>query len=1184
MVFEALRQGTTHRKRRQNRRSKVGRQQKWAFLQRSNLVELLETRCLLTAVVGPFPPNDPSFPDQWNLVNTGQVGSTPLQDINVLPAWQQGLTGQGVTVGVVDTGVDPNHPDLAANYSSSLSYNYLEGLQNPTPPLPLAAGADHGTQMAGIIAAVANNGVGVSGVAPNAQFAALRAVGSAGGQLAPGTDQQISNAESAHQQQIQIYNNSWTDQYLPNGTNNPPVPSPTTQKTAYPMSLAAIQKGAIGLPKANPPVPAGRAGLGNIYVFAAGDGAAYNDNVNYSAVANSPYVIAVGGVNQQGMPTVTSDPGAALLVSAPTGNDVLGAADENGLPTTDIIDGPLVNGAPTITDTYVGNDQNGATGTGAAAAEVSGVIALMLQANPKLSYRDVQMILAETASQNDPTDPGWMTNTMSVTSDGAVLPTADVGSTPLPTGVTVSPLHFDNAFGFGVVDAAAAVALAKTWTPLQPLSTLSSGLIAVNQAIPDGVATGVSSSVTFTQGLHVEHAQVTFQSDILSAGDLQITLISPNGTRSVLAAERTNDTTTGVAGGGNLNDYAAGWTFTTDEDWGENSAGTWTLQVADRNQNGITGTFQNWTLNLSGTQDYAPIAQNFSLSTQQNQAASFNVLSHTYDTDGTYTIAPGSLSILSQPANGTLSVNAQTGQIVYTPNFGFSGADSFTYTVHDTNGVASRTATVTLDVGKLNQTPVANNDSTSTLAHTPVSIDILANDTDASGSLLPSTVKIVQQPNFGTVSVNPVTGIATYTPGPNFTVSDSFQYTVSDSNGLTSNVATVTINLTQSTPVASSFSEPAADQNVVQQINVLNFVTGPADPGHVTIITPPQNGTATVDPTTGIIRYTPLPNFFGTDSLNYAVANSQGALSNAATVSLTVLPQGLPVALNHEFVLVPGQSVIEGVRALDNPTNSGALVALLNTQPQFGTVTMNPDGSFTYAQGPSFPGIDSFTYVVNNGQGNSAPATIRLVSPTVNYVEQLYRVVLNRSASDGELLYFAGQLNAGVSRAQVAAEFLGSSEYLGGFVNSAYEQVLSRPADAGGQIYWVAQMHAGLTQEALLAILAGSPEYIARHGGSNQAVVAGFYQTFLNRTASFPDIVYWANQISAGEPASLVALEFVDSAEYRSDFAQSLFQNDLHTPISAAAAYGFQSSLGVAASRLQIQIAILSSDTFYTNG
>lgn len=1161
-------------RRSKNRRAKALRQQ--SSSRRQLILEPLEQRSLLTASSASFavPPNDPLFSEQWNLQNTGQVGGTAGQDINVAPVWQQGDTGQGVTVGIVDTGVDPNHPDLAANYSSALSYDYLENQPNPTPPLPLPQEADHGTEVAGIIAGVGNNGIGVTGVAPSAQFAALRAIGTAGGQLAPGTDFQISNALEAHQQQIDIYNNSWGPSDLVPGPNGFLIDVPTLLP-AGPLTQQAIQQG----------VTKGRGGLGDVYVFAAGNyGYSYgNNNVNYDGDANSPYVIAVGGVNQQGTATQYAQPGAALLVSAPTGNDYQGLSDEFGLPTTDIVDGPVVNGQPTLTDTYVSDDTNGFNGTSAATPQVSGVIALMLQANPSLSYRDVMMILAETARQNDPTDPGWMTNSMSVTSDGAILPTADVASTTLPAGVTVSPLHFNNAFGFGVVDAAAAVAMAKTWTPLQSLSSVTSGPITVNQPLPDGVATGVTSSVTFTQGLHVEHAEVNFQSNIASGGDLQITLISPNGTRSVLAAERVNDTTNGLAGGTPIADYTAGWTFTTDEDWGENSAGTWTLQVADDNANGIVGNFGSWTLTLLGTQDYAPIARNTSLSTQENTAGSINLLSNTYDTDGTYTIASGSLKIASQPADGTVTVNPQTGQVTYTPNPNFYGTDSFTYTVTDTNGVASRAATVTVTVSPVLAVPVANNVTTSTSFETPVAIPVLTDVTPGTGTLVPSSVTVVTKPNFGTASVNQSTGTITYTPGPNFTISDSFTYDVTDSNGKTTNVATVTIDLAQPAPVANNVVAPPADLNVTQQINVLANVIGGANPATVTIVTGPQNGIAVVDAVTGLITYTPAANFFGSDSFTFDVKNFQGASSNLATVSVSVLDLGAPVALDHEFVLLPGQTVINGFRALDNPTNSGTLTSKLVTQATYGTVTLNSDGTFTYLPYGNSPGLDTFTYQVNNGMADSNVATVRLVSQNFHYVEKLYQQLLNRGASDSDILGFTAALNAGVSRAQIAAIFLNSNEYLANFVNASYQKLLHRSVDPVGLAYWISEMQAGLPPEVFLAAVAASPEYIGLHGGTTVGQIEGFYQDFLNRGASLADIDYWVGLTNSGTPPAAIVLGFDTSPEYRGDLVSGYYVTYLGNAPDPNSVAQYVASLGAGFSRTTVQLMILSSQQYYTS-
>ncbi|HVX16168.1 MAG TPA: Ig-like domain-containing protein [Pirellulales bacterium] len=1142
------------------------------------------------------PTNDPLFDEEWNLNNVGQTGGTPGADINVLPAWQEGYTGQGVTVGVVDSGVYYNHPDLSANYNPSLSYDFFENITNAEPPLgpllePFAPGAQagedsHGTEVAGLVAGNGANGTGTVGVAPGATLASERLVTfDPQGDLVQGGDMQSAAALSFHPQQIDIYNNSWG--YIQGG------PTSGSLGPADPLTIAAMQQG----------VTTGRNGLGSIYVFAAGNGGNQVgfQNTNDEEETASRYAITVAALGDQGQESLYSASGASVLVSAPGGLDAAGAADENGIPSASVlaVPNPAQPGTLQYEATYDDDGTFGMNGTSAATPQVSGTVALMLQANPKLSWRDVQQILAETATENDPTDPGWFNDGYGYTSDGAIVPVNSAGAyngaTPLPAGVTVTPFHINDKFGFGEVNAAAAVNMAKNWTPLQPEASISSGPVTVNQAIPDGVAQGVSTSVTFTGGIHVEHAQLTFTVTHPQRGDIEVILTSPNGTRSVLQAVRsfetpngdtTYDATIGTNGTLTPNANYTNWSTSSVQEWGESSAGTWTVTVADDDANGQVGTFNSFNLTLYGPQDYAPVAQDFTVNDNENQASSFNVLSHTYDTDGNYSIAPGSLTITSQPADGTLSVNPQTGQVVYTPNFNFHGIDTFTYTVHDNNtnagtGVTSRTATVTIDVGAVNQAPVAKNIVTATNLGTPVTIDIPANVTDTSGTVLPSSVTIVSQPTFGTVSVNASTGIATYTPGPNFSSSDSFEYTVGDNNGLTSNVATVTINLSQLAPVASSFTQPNANENVTQQVNVLGHVTGSVNPATVAVVTAPLHGTVAVDPVTGLINYTPQANFFGNDSFTYTVANFQGTVSNIALVSLTVLSQGIPVALNHEFVLVPGSSVIQGVSALDDPSNTGALITTLVTQAQFGTVSLNTNGTFTYTPGANFPGIDQFNYRVSNGVANSNVATITLVSPNYHYIEQLYADVLNRTASEAEILGWVARINMGVSLSQIAAGFLGSGEYLSDFINSSYEQLLSRGADFTGLAYWLQQLQAGLSMEQFLAALAGSPEYFALHGGTNQDLVASFYQTFLSRGASQPEISYWANQITSGVPASTVAMQFLTSEEYRADVTKTYYFNYLDTTITTQEADQFVANFGPTISRAQIQNAILSSNSFY---
>ncbi|MCX7790616.1 MAG: S8 family serine peptidase, partial [Chloroflexaceae bacterium] len=116
-------------------------------------------------------PNDPLFPDQWHLRNTGSGGGTAGIDLNVTNWWDWVGTnrlGAGVVIGIVDSGVEYTHPDLAANYRPTLSWDYLSGDADPFP----TGGTFHGTAVAGLAAARGHNALGVSGVAPRAGFAA----------------------------------------------------------------------------------------------------------------------------------------------------------------------------------------------------------------------------------------------------------------------------------------------------------------------------------------------------------------------------------------------------------------------------------------------------------------------------------------------------------------------------------------------------------------------------------------------------------------------------------------------------------------------------------------------------------------------------------------------------------------------------------------------------------------------------------------------------------------------------------------------------------------------------------------------------------------------------------------------------------------------------------------------------
>jgi autotransporter-associated beta strand protein len=175
----------------------------------------------------------------------------------------------------------------------------------------------------------------------------------------------------------------------------------------------------------------------------------------------------------------------------------------------------------------------------------------------------VQHILARSARKNDPADTGW--------------------------GLNGAGRWVNDKYGFGVVDAGAAVALARTWTNVASEVSATSGTITVGGVVPDASATGITSSFTLGADITVESVEVVFSATHASRGHLQVVLTSPSGTRSVLAEPHAD-----------TGDNFSGWTFSTVRDWGESAAGTWTLTVSDLTS-GASGTFDSWAVNVYGT-------------------------------------------------------------------------------------------------------------------------------------------------------------------------------------------------------------------------------------------------------------------------------------------------------------------------------------------------------------------------------------------------------------------------------------------------------------------------------------------------------------------------------------------------------------------------------------------------------
>ena len=464
-------------------------------------------------------PNDVRFTNQWHLNNTGQYGARPGVDIRVTNVWDT-YRGAGQYIAIIDDGLQHTHPDLAANSDTNLDYDLVYGDDDPNPeldPFPLDnALSKHGTACAGMAAAIGNNGMGVLGSAPEARLVGLRLI------LGYTTDDQKAEAFSWSNQIIQIKSNSWG-----------PGDAGYTISGPGPLSEAALSNACFS----------GRGGRGTLFFWAAGNGAETLDNANYDGYANSMYTIAISALGPNGEAAPYSEPGANIVVCAPSkGSNTIGGM--TGVWTTDRLGdyGYNVGGEePEYLDPDYTPDFGG---TSAATPLAAGVGALILQANPLLGWRDVQEILIRTATRVDEDHPGWHTN-------GAGF-------------------AFHHRYGAGLINASDAVALATTWSNLGPRQMVHSNQANVMIPIPDHNPAGIARIFQITNHVRVEHAVLTLSAAHPYRGDLEIELISPSHTTSVLAQVHNDDG----------NNYPS-WKFMSVHHWGEAAPGVWEVRVRD---------------------------------------------------------------------------------------------------------------------------------------------------------------------------------------------------------------------------------------------------------------------------------------------------------------------------------------------------------------------------------------------------------------------------------------------------------------------------------------------------------------------------------------------------------------------------------------------------------------------------
>ncbi|MDZ7842932.1 MAG: tandem-95 repeat protein [Gammaproteobacteria bacterium] len=338
---------------------------------------------------------------------------------------------------------------------------------------------------------------------------------------------------------------------------------------------------------------------------------------------------------------------------------------------------------------------------------------------------------------------------------------------------------------------------------------------------------------------------------------------------------------------------------------------------------------------------------------------------------------------VTQGTNGTVT-NNNDGTVTYTPDADFNGTDSYEYTV--TSGGVTETATVNVTVN-----PVVDiADDTATVAEDGSTTDNLLDNDSFEGS--PSITAVTQGAN-GTVSiVDAAAGTVTYTPDPDFNGTDSYSYTVT-SGGVTE---TATVNVTVNAVVDIADDTQTTDEDTANTVDVLANDSFEGTPS-VTAVTQGTNGTV-ANNNNGTVTYTPDPDFNGTDSYTYTVTS--GGVTETATVNVTVTAVDDGVA--DSFTTDEDTVLSADVSA--NDTFSAAATYSVNTDVSNGTLALNGDGTFDYTPDADFNGADSFTYDVEDVNGDTETVTVALtVNPVDDIADDTATVAEDGSTTDNLL-------------------------------------------------------------------------------------------------------------------------------------------------------------------------------------
>nr|XP_011450807.2 neuroendocrine convertase 1-like isoform X1 [Crassostrea gigas] len=475
--------------------------------------------------------NDPLWNKEWYLHDSRTDTSLPKLDLHVLPVWARGITGKGIVVCVLDDGLEKNHTDIAANYDPYASYDLNDEDDDPQPRYDPTDENKHGTRCAGEIAMVANNNKCGVGIAYNSRIGGVRMLD---GRV---TDHLEASAIAFNHTYVDVYSASW-------GPND----DGKTVEGPGPLATKAFEKG----------ITEGRGGKGVIYAWASGNGGRLGDNCDCDGYTGSIYTISINSASQHQHTPWYAEKCASTIASAYSS----GAYNDQRIASADL------HGRCTTQH----------TGTSAAAPLAAGIFALVLEANPNLTWRDMQHIITWTAEYSSLKDnPGWRKN-------GA--------------GFWVN-----NAFGYGILNAKSMVEVSQNWVtvPEKYICVVGTEGTQINfpQTLRSGQELEIDLQTTGCKGQSneinfIEHVQIELDMEYTKRGDLAINLTSAMGVRTMILQERPLDSS---------KDGFHKWKFMSVHSWGEKPAGTWKVKVRDMKGTDNTGTIKSARLIIHGTKE-----------------------------------------------------------------------------------------------------------------------------------------------------------------------------------------------------------------------------------------------------------------------------------------------------------------------------------------------------------------------------------------------------------------------------------------------------------------------------------------------------------------------------------------------------------------------------------------------------